>query len=141
MTLLQIEITQQNVLEIVKKYSKNSIIGIKIDIEGGEYEILPMIIDVLKLAKFLIVEFHNIELNRDRFEIIIDALSNFQTIAHLHCNNFDSVGLNGFPKTVELTFVNNNIQHDNEKRLALPLNNLDYPNAKNRPDFSICFVK
>lgn len=139
MNHLQIKITKENVERIISKYSNRSSFGIKIDIEGSEFEILPIVLDTLKLANFIIVEFHDIEINKVRFDYIIKTLSQFAVIAHLHCNNFDPVGLNGFPKTVELTFVNNKFSHNNKQRLELPLE-YDYPNAKNRPDYSIVFA-
>jgi len=138
-THVQIEITKQNVFNIVKKYSRNSNFGVKIDIEGGEFEILPEIFGPLRGANFVLIEFHDIEINREKFDFILNEFLKFSVIAHLHCNNFDSIGLNGFPKTIELTFVNANYANTKELVTALPLPGLDSPTAKNREDYVIKF--
>lgn len=138
-THLQIQITNHNVLKLLKKYTRNSGFGVKIDIEGGEFEILPRIFEYLQRANFLLIEFHDIEKNRENFDFILNELLKFAVIAHMHCNNFDSIGLDGFPKTIELTFVNKRFATTNELRSALPLPGLDSPTAKNREDFAIRF--
>ena len=136
---IQIEVTKENVFEIVKDYSGESNFGVKIDIEGKEFEILPEVFESLKKANFILIEFHDIEKNNERFDYILGELSKFFVIAHLHCNNFDSIGLDGFPKTIELTFVNNRFATNNGLVGRLPLHELDTPTAKNREDFVIRF--
>lgn len=138
-THLQIQITNRNVQKIVKKYTRNSGFGVKIDIEGGEFVILPEIFEYLQRANFLLIEFHDIEENSENFDSILNELLKFAVIAHMHCNNFDSIGLDGFPKTIELTFVNMRFATTNELRTALPLPDLDSPTARNREDFAIRF--
>ena len=75
----------------------------------------------------------------EKFDFILNEFLKFSVIAHLHCNNFDSIGLNGFPKTIELTFVNANYANTKELVTALPLPGLDSPTAKNREDYVIKF--
>lgn len=78
--------------------------ALKMDIEGAEYECFSNNIQLLKNAKLLIVEFHNIIKKKTLFEEVINKLKAEFIIANLHINNFCDVK-NGIPDVIELLFV------------------------------------
>jgi len=68
-------------------------IFLKVDIEGSEYRILDDIVAHAQRFTGLVVEFHDVDLNRDRISDLICRLTDFE-IVNVHGNNFG--GLDGF---------------------------------------------
>ena len=132
-------ITEKNAANIINDKTNNRRFGLKIDIEESEFVVLPEVISLISNCNFLIVEFHNIDKNNNEFRLILEELSNFTLISHTHCNNFDGLGMNNFPKTLEITFVNKKFSQNEMKRKVLPIKDLDFPNARNCPDYLIEF--
>lgn len=118
-------------------------IFLKLDIEGGEYQILSSLDDndIFKF-KQIVIEFHDY-LSETRLELIKKLTIN-HVLIHLHANNccglidFNSIK---FPKIVELTFVrkseitNHTVIKSNNQ--PLPVISLDYPNLKNKPEIRL----
>jgi hypothetical protein len=133
-------VTKSSFSSILEKYDQNSNIGLKVDIEGSEWEILRQISSRQESFSFVILEIHDFDTREEELKIFIDELSKNFYLAHLHANNFSGVGKNGFPLVFELTFLRK-IPHTSPHQLRsfLPVSGLDSPNAKNRPDFEIYF--
>lgn len=126
--------------EILTRYPKQSRIGLKVDIEGSEWEILKLITEKQSLFEFILVEIHDFDYHVNELREFIGSLNDDFVFAHLHANNFGALGVNGFPKVFELTFLRTSNAHTiGTKRKQLPVPEFDTPNAKNRPDFIINF--
>lgn len=123
----------------------NSIEGkiiIKCDIEGNEYDLFYNLNYPLKNVEIIIIEFHWIEKNFNKFKkIILQLKKNFE-IAHFHVNNnsilekFDKM-----PDYIELTFFKKKNKLNSKKRYHFPIRNLDFPNNPNISDYLIHFSK
>ena len=104
---------------------KNTII--KIDIEGGEWDLLREKSDVAQLADApaLIFEFH--DTRRPEFLKVVSMIKEFFWIAHIHGNTSDRATEVGMPLYLEMTFVNKRYQPGDGIRRKLPIAGLDFP--------------
>jgi hypothetical protein len=106
----------------------------KIDIEGSEYRILDELIECAAQVSGLTIEFHDIDLHKER---MVSFIKRFPlSLVHIHPNNYGGKDENGDPYLLELTFA------DNPKPLtetfALP-HALDQRNNVNAEDCSLTF--
>lgn len=112
--------------------TRNGDLILQMDIEGGEWAVLPNISSQL-LSRFRIIvcEFHQLESlsNPFAFKIIKEIFERLNTqfvVAHSHPNNaggFARVGRFKVPRVLEITFL----RRDRIKRLA-PRSNFPHPN-------------
>ena len=115
---------------------------LKIDIEGGEYELSESLIECLKKnskkINCVVMEFHDTRARRTEFEHLVHGISSVVPIVHIHGNNCVVVAPDGLPEVVEITFAKDckNSYSDN---LSFPLAGLDFPNDKSLPDLSFYF--
>jgi len=80
--------------------------GMKIDIEGGEYDCLENSMISFSNFSFVLIEFHSVPKNIEKFKEILERFSKTFVIGNLHINNYGSIADNGIPEIIELTFVN-----------------------------------
>ena len=136
----KIQITNDTFEEVLSSQPSEKILGLKIDIEGSEWEILDSIVKNQTRFGFLLIEIHDFDRHVEQLRTFLGDISENFVLAHLHGNNFESVGANGFPKVFEVTLLRaSDIATSGELRNELPIPGLDTPNAKNRPDFIIGF--
>ena len=117
---------------------------LKIDIEGSEYEIIDEILKCEDKIVCILIEFHNINAVEELFEKKIKNLKTKFEIIHLHGNNHDGTLDSNLPITLEITFVNKKYLKgiDGEKyNYDFPIENLDFPNNKLKPDIAFSFKK
>ncbi|MGH8482358.1 MAG: hypothetical protein ACRES8_07850 [Nevskiaceae bacterium] len=115
---------------------------IKCDIEGSEYEVLPTAVDRLDCASALLVEFHRLHLNWDRYVACMDSLSRNFLVAHVHGNNFDGViPGTAVPATLEITLVNRALVEGTppQNPASYPLAGLDMACTPKREDLALSF--
>ena len=100
---------------------------VKIDIEGGEWELLrgKEDVDLLADVPVLIMEMH--DTRREQFMKIVELLKAHFWIAHLHGNTSDRCTESGMPLYLEMTFVNKRFAPEPGIRTKLPINGLDFP--------------
>lgn len=77
---------------------------LKADIEGAEYRILEDIVKFSDRLTGIAIEFHDIDLNRERISALLARLPDFAVIA-LAANNFGGIDPNGDPLVVEMSIV------------------------------------
>jgi hypothetical protein len=78
---------------------------LKMDIEGGEYEVLPRIDEWGGSVDLLLVEFHGIQDDPARFNALMRTIARLFVPVHLHGNNSQPLTPDGFPGMVEITFL------------------------------------
>ena len=97
-----------SITEAFEKIPADKKIGIKIDIEGNEYEIGDKLVDQIKKrrsnVRFFVIEFHDVSKNLDQFLSLTKSIQSFLSVVHVHANNFGGVGPDGFPEVIEITF-------------------------------------
>lgn len=125
----------------------NKKIFLKIDIEGGEYEILSKnnFYDNLNNVVQLIMEFHYAKENIEKISEIIKTLSNTHSLIHIHGNNIGGTfTYNGkqIPEVFEVTFLHNSYLHDKTLSVSdYPVKGLDYPCNRRKEDIKFDFFK
>lgn len=136
----QVRINRKTFNLALSRIPSDSVVGLKIDIEGSEWEILEEIITHQSRFGFIAIEIHDFDLHVQQLKDFFDQLSGRMVLSHLHANNFEGLGKNGFPRVFEITLLRDPaIRTPREYRNELPLDGMDAPNAKNRPDFVISF--
>ena len=114
---------------------------LKMDIEGGEYELFPLIVALLasepESISGMCIEFHEVGTRIEEIRGILGNLEPMFSVVHLHANNFVPL-INGFPDAVEITLAP---RGDTERtRLTnLPRLEVDSPNSSQLPDFRLFF--
>jgi hypothetical protein len=115
---------------------------LKIDIEGGEYQLSESLIECLKKnsnkINSVVMEFHDTRARRNEFEYLVKGISSVVPIVHIHGNNCVAVAPDGFPEVVEITFAKD-CESNYSDTLSFPLAGLDFPNDKSFPDLSFSF--
>tara|TARA_B100000029_G_C17491267_1_gene929200 strand:+ start:521 stop:1312 length:792 start_codon:yes stop_codon:yes gene_type:complete len=139
----KVDIINSNFQVDIKKIfsiTNNKKIILKIDIEGDEYKIFDEILNFSNQIETFLVEFHEIEKNRDEFISIIQKIQKNYFIIHLHANNITGYCNDNLPKTIEFTFLKKNNLKLNLKNInSYPIKNLDYPNHPYIKDIDINF--
>ena len=94
-------------------------------IPQNNIDILDDILEVQNKLTSLIIEFHDVDRNRDKIE---NFLNKFQLeLTHIHPNNYGALDRNGDPILIELTF---------ERDVELLAGKITFPNIldqKNNP--------
>jgi Methyltransferase FkbM domain len=143
-----------NHLERFKLDGKRIIL--KIDIEGGEYDIFAdkTIYSHLAQVNQLIIEFHNLKQRLRDLKAISAELGKSFSLAHIHANNFsptftlyDLAG-NGekdvkVPDVLEILWIKADMiskEDISDEITTYPISQLDYPNNPGKPDHAIGFI-
>jgi hypothetical protein len=128
--------------EILSHLSCTHGVFVKMDIEGGEYEIIPEIIrmEAARSGLFtgLCIEFHEINARETEFLEKIQYLLRYFSIAHIHVNNCVPV-TSDFPDVLEISFIPKRGTDVQERVTSLPVNGLDFPNDPSLADISLRF--
>jgi len=136
----QIRINEDSLKKVLSGYPDKTMIGLKVDIEGSEWNILDLISENQSRFEFLLIEIHDFDKHVDQLRKFLCDLAGSFIVAHLHANNFETLGSNGFPRVFEITLLRSSDSTASvQYRSNLPVPGLDVPNAKNRPDYLIEF--
>ena len=100
---------------------------VKIDIEGGEWDLIrnKQDVDLLADVPALIMELH--DTRKTEFLQVVEFLKEHFWIAHLHGNTSDRCTESGMPLYLEMTFVNKRFLPQSGIRKNLPIDGLDFP--------------
>ena len=113
---------------------------VKVDIEGSEYRIIDDLLKYVHKIDCLAIEFHDTHPLRLIFEQKIKEIQRHFEIVHLHANNCAGIGKDGLPEVLEITFLKKNLLKTEERRLVLPLQNLDMQNSIHAEDIQLIFT-
>lgn len=131
---------QTNLHEIVTDVVAKSSFILKVDIEGAEYELIDSIMIYSDQIDLLIIEFHAIHQNYERFEKGLKTLFERFLIIHSHANNFAPISNGGFPDVCEITFAPKGIYKTSGLVAELPVEKLDSPSSPTKFDYTIRFI-
>lgn len=133
---------EMSIKEAFDKIPFNKKIGIKIDIEGNEYEIGDQLVDEIRKRisniRFIIIEFHDISKNQDHFLSLTSQIQGIFPVAHVHANNFGGIGGDGFPEVIEITFSSSPTLNQS-KKLSTPNGSFDNPCNPFADDLDLVF--
>jgi hypothetical protein len=113
---------------------------LKIDIEGGEYQLVDGLLEHLathhKSINCIVMELHDTHLMRAEFRKLVVGVSEFFPIVHIHGNNCAGVAGDGLPEVLEITFATASAERGSSE---FPLSGLDFPNDSELPDLNFSF--
>ena len=137
------ELNNKSLKETIKETEHNGKLMLKIDIEGDEFEILNDITLYSNQIHTLIVEFHELNKNYNKFETLIKEINKKFYIIHIHGNNVTGVNEIGLPNTLEISFLNCDLFFNKniKTKSKFPIKNLDFPNHKYIEDIEINFTE
>lgn len=122
--------------------NENGWLLLKIDIEGAEFEILPMPLGWAQRTAALLIEFHDLDRNWDRFTAVMRTLQESFYVAHLHGNNFEGfIPGTDVPTALEVSLINKLLVPGTPplSQRDYPLPALDRPNNWKRADLPLGF--
>jgi hypothetical protein len=127
--------------KIFSRIPESYIVFIKMDIEGGEYRVLPGLRDYFPRVTGLVIEFHHIIFLYNHMEKHTRDLRQSFNIVHIHANNHKGVDERELQKVLEITFENKNLHSGEEKESEreYPVACLDYPNFTGFDDYKLMF--
>ncbi len=130
-----------NLNEIFREFvvDPKSTIILKIDIEGSEFDIIEQVLEFSSQILVLIIEFHEILKQKDKFKTSFELLKSRFSLIHTHVNNYGEIDELLIPNVCEFTFINQNLYRENGKVSRLPRFGLDSPSSPGRPDREIIF--
>jgi len=117
---------QQGDLDNILKQINSDKVYLKIDIEGGEYDLLDEVLNHQKKLNGLIIEFHDCNFHKKQIKKFIENLK--IPLVHLHRNNFAPLDEEQNPTVLEVTFDKSSEKFDGIIKLP---NILDMPNDPN----------
>ncbi len=112
----------------------DSPIFLKADIEDGEYRILDDLLEHADRFCGFVVEFHDVDLHRERIDAFIQKFP--LTLVHVHGNNCGGVCANGDPLAIEMVFAASPQKISQEPQIPHPL---DQPNNKGQKELDLKF--
>jgi hypothetical protein len=132
------DVTIHHILESIGRQSR---VFLKIDVEGGEYELLPAVLAIAEQEpdRFsgLCVEFHDMTSREEEFHDILRRMQQTFSIVHLHANNAVPLA-NDFVNVLEISFARK-VGNENTQVRRLPIPGLDFPNHPEFPDLTLVF--
>lgn len=130
-----------NLNEIFKEFviDREFTIILKIDIEGSEFDIIEQVVEFSSQIRVLIIEFHDILEQKDKFKASLQLLKSKFSLIHTHMNNYGEINEFSIPNVCEFTFVNHDIYVEQGKVSGLPRVGLDSPSNPGRFDQEIFF--
>ena len=114
---------------------------LKVDIEGSEYRVLDQIVANANCLTGLVVEFHDVDLMRDRISAFLQQIGTDFLLCHIHANNCAGVDGRGDPIAIEVTLVSRALLKPGEglEFGVLPSPGLDTPNDAEKAEVTLSF--
>jgi hypothetical protein len=115
---------------------------VKLDIEGGEYDLLPEIARHADAINGMAIEFHDLGRMGGRMEEAMRMLGERFAVAHVHGNNFTGlVPGTALPLSLEVTLVNRALAGAGLRPDPgpFPRPGLDHPNDPAKGDYQLNF--
>jgi len=110
---------------------------LKVDIEGGEYEVLESLQGHFDRFTGMVVEFHDVGNNFQKFREIILQISKLQDVVYVHVNNYGAVPTTGIPDVLEISFVRKNLNQNKVFTISEQISNLNFPNCLTSPTYKL----
>jgi hypothetical protein len=112
---------------------------LKMDIEGGEWQLTDVICNHAQTITGMVIEFHNTDRLRPLF---IETVARYQQhfrVIHIHPNTSCPLAEDNFPTVVELSFLNKSLWSGTEIRKECHVPELDQANLPNTNDIALYF--
>jgi hypothetical protein len=110
---------------------------VKMDIEGGEWQLTDSIIGNASSITGMVIEFHNTGRLRPLFMDTIRRYQEHFHIVHIHPNTSCVLAQDNFPTVVEISFLNRDLWNQLQVRYQCHRPDLDQPNLPNTEDIAL----
>lgn len=110
---------------------------LKMDIEGGEWQLTDSIMAHASAITGAVIEFHNTHNLRDLFVNTIRRYQEKFHVIHIHPNTSCGYAQDNFPTVVEISFLNRDLWSGTQQRLECHVPELDQPNLPNTEDVAL----
>lgn len=110
---------------------------LKMDIEGGEWQLTDAILAHAGQITGAVIEFHNTHSLRQLFCATIRRYQERFHVIHIHPNTSCGYAQDNFPTVVELSFLNRDLWSGTDRRLECHIPELDQPNLPNTQDVAL----
>jgi hypothetical protein len=112
-------------------------IFLKMDIEGGEWQLTDDIASHARAITGMVIEFHNTDRLRPLF---LGTMRRYQEqfhIVHIHANTSCALAQDNFPTVVEISFLNRDLWAQDEIQYECHQPDLDQPNLPDTEDIAL----
>lgn len=110
---------------------------IKMDIEGGEWQLTDAILGHSNHITGMVIEFHTTDRLRELFLRTIARYQEQFHVIHIHPNTSCPLALDHFPTVIEISFLNRDLWSVTEIRYECHLPDLDQSNVPNTDDVAL----
>ena len=110
---------------------------LKMDIEGGEWQLTDAIMAHASAITGAVIEFHNTHSLRDLFCATMRRYQEHFHIIHIHPNTSCGYAQDNFPTVVEISFLNRDLWSGTDTRLECHVADLDQPNLPDTEDVAL----
>ncbi|MDA3017369.1 MAG: hypothetical protein O2841_04965 [Actinomycetota bacterium] len=113
----------------------------KIDIEGGEYQLIDKLLNSVEFRKSLLIimEWHDTFEKREEFLRFVNAMLETHYLIHLVGNSGTGLATDGLPEVLEITWQHKNFELLTERVKNLPIDGIDFPNGESRGLYALEF--
>ena len=112
-------------------------IFLKMDIEGGEWQLTDSIMASAGSITGAVIEFHNTHSLRQLFCDTIRRYQEHFHVIHIHPNTSCGYAQDNFPTVVEISFLNRDLWSGTAQRLECHVPDLDQPNLPDTEDVAL----
>jgi len=128
-------------IDSIMNANRNDRVFIKMDIEGSEYRVLDQLLNYPDRIAGFVIEFHDTDLFFDRILDFLRRSTVSYCLVHVHANNYSQIAPNGIPTVLELTWIAmSQVRNDDfDQSPSYPINGLDFPNDRSKPDIPLKF--
>lgn len=113
---------------------------LKMDIEGGEFEILNSILENQHRILGVVIEIHFTIRHRDLFKQTVERFKEFYKIIHFHGNNHTTAASDCLTDCMEISFVRKDLVPSDELRYHVHIPGLDFSNVISLDDWQYTFA-
>ena len=113
----------------------------KIDIEGGEYQLIDKLLNSADFRKSLLIimEWHQTFEKREELLRFADAISETHYLIHLVGNSGAGLAKDGLPEVLEVTWQRKDLESLTERVKKLPIDGVDFAHSERHDLFTIEF--
>lgn len=110
---------------------------VKMDIEGGEWQLTDSILAYARNITGMVIEFHHTARLRELFCGTVRRYQECFDVIHIHPNTSCGYAEDGFPDVVEFTFLRRDLVEGDQRRSVCHIPGLDQPNIDGTDDVAL----
>jgi hypothetical protein len=130
-----------DVAEIFKNVSDSNFMITKIDIEGGEYQLIEKLLlsSAFRNSITVVMEWHDTQVKREDFLRFVTEMSRTHFLIHIVGNSGAGLADDGLPEVLEITWQRKDLESLSERVRQLPIKGIDFPHSERRGLYDLKF--